>query len=131
MGKEYKDEKMDKGKGTDLVISVRNKLTNETITMDAGEANEQFILTMVKANADRVFMAKSCSSKLLVDHLLNVVQDNKEEFMIALVIATTTGMINLKEMSKNIKVLSIPIGEDGTPNFPSFGNDDKKKPTFN
>ena len=71
MGKEYKDEKMDKGKGTDLVISVRNKLTNETITMDAGEANEQFILTMVKANADRVFMAKSCSSKLLVDHLLN------------------------------------------------------------
>lgn len=120
-----------KGKGKDLVISVRNKLTNETIIMDAGEEDEQFILTMVKAKADHVFIAKSCSTKLLVDHLLNIAQDNKEEFMIALVIATTTGMINLKEMGKNIKVLSIPVGGDGTPDFPSFGDDDKKKPTFN
>jgi hypothetical protein len=35
-------------------------------------------------------------------------------------------------MSKNIKVISMPLGGgNDTPDFPSFGDDDKKKPTFN
>jgi predicted ATP-grasp superfamily ATP-dependent carboligase len=125
------DEKVSRGKGTDLVVSVRNKLTNETVQMDAGEDNEQFILTMAKAGADNVFMAKSCSPHLLVDHILNLAQDCKEEFMVALMIATTTGMIDYKEMVKRVKVLSVPIGDGGIPDFSNFGDDDEKKPTFN
>jgi hypothetical protein len=130
--KDPKNDGIAKGKGSDLVISVHNKLTNETITMDAAKEGGQFILTMARDTSSEIFLAKSCSAKLLVDHILNISQENQEEYMIAFTIATSTGMINLKEMAKNIKVHTVQVGGgDDIPDFPGFGDNDKKKPTFN
>jgi len=48
-----------------------------------------------------------------------------------LMVVIKTGMIDFKEMQKRIRVLSVPIGDGGIPDFSNFGDDDKKKPTFN
>lgn len=141
------------GKGTDLVLTIFNKATKETITMDAADKGEQFILTMIKEKSEKMFMAKSCSSRLIVDHMLNFAQENREEYMIAFMIAMSTGMID-KEMFKHIKVhkMEIPMGPNGPifpkgthiPGLDEFGDDDfpdipglgglgdkSKPPTFN
>jgi len=112
------ERKKRKGKGTDLILTIFNKATKETITMDAADDGEQFLLTMAKAKSETLFLAKSCSGKLIIDHLMNLAEENKEEFMVAFMIALSTGIIK-KEMFKSMKVhkIEVPIGPNGMPDI--------------
>ena len=130
---EQEDDNVHHGKGTDLVITVFNKETKETITLDAGDNGEQYILTMAKLKSNHLFMAKSCDTKFLIDHLVHIAQDNKQEYVVAFMMAMTMGIIS-KKLFQNVKVSKMEIGldEDGLPDIPGLGPDKPgKPPTFN
>ena len=101
-------ELVEAGSGKDLVITVFNKRTKETIIMDAAGEGEQFILTMAKAGSQQVLVAKSCSNEFLISHLVNVAELNPLEFVVANKVANKMGLID-PEMAGKIKMRALKI----------------------
>jgi hypothetical protein len=107
------------GKGSELVVTVFNKKTKETITVD-GPSDGEFALSIHNNSSDFSLVSMCCSNKFLVDHIVHLTKEYKKEFLIALVLAIATGAFDLSSL-QNVSAKSLGLDDDeDSPSTSSF-----------